>query len=275
MSFSRRARLFMNSTKTVFVSYVKAELLRSRGFFLGLISMATWLAVIVLPMTLFRDPEIPVGLISAHMFVGIAIFQAYSASTWDWGWELRESLFRGVLENVIVSGSSILVMYVGVIPITISWLMLSLGVTYVLLSVLITPPILQLVNPALLLLGLTSLMIVLFAYAMILGSTLIASGTSGAVVEFVSWILPIATGGITPLANLPHTMRLIALLTPFSYPAELLRYSLGLTTLMMPEGMMIATSILYPTAFLAFSYLYFKKQLRKLLREGVKTVSLW
>lgn len=275
MSFPERARLFMNSAKTVFVSYVKAELLRSKGFFLGLISMATWLAVIMLPMTLFRNPETPAGLISTYMFVGIAIFQAYSVSTWDWGWELRDSLFRGVLENVIVSGSSIFVMYVGIIPITISWLVLSLGITYVMLSALITPPTLQLANPALFLLGLTSLMMVLFAYAMILGSTLIASGTSGAIVDFVSWILPIATGGITPLANLPYTMRLIALSTPFSYPAELLRYSLGLTTLMMPEEVMVAISILYPTAFLAFSYLYFKKQLRKLLKEGIKTASLW
>ncbi|MEO3994002.1 MAG: ABC transporter permease [Desulfurococcaceae archaeon TW002] len=275
MSFSSRVRLFMNSVRIVFVSYVKAELLRSKGFLLGLISMAIWLAVFMLPMTLFRDPETPASLISTYMFVGIAIFQAYSVSTWDWGWELRYSLFGGVLENVIVSGSSILVMYVGIIPISISWLALSLSITYVMLSAIIAPPILQVTNPALFLLGLVSLMIVLFAYAMILGSTLIASGTSGAIVEFVSWILPIATGGITPLANLPHIMKLIALLTPFSYPAELLRHSLGLATLIMPEEIMIIISILYPVVFLAFSYFYFKKQLRKLLKEGIKTVSLW
>lgn len=275
MSFSCSLRLFMNSVRVVFVSYVKAELLRSKGFFLGLISMAIWLAVLMLPMTLFRDPETPASLISTYMFIGIAVFQAYSVSTWDWGWELRDSLFRGVLENVIVSGSSILVMYVGIIPISVGWLVLSLSITYLMLSVIIAPPILQVVNPTLFLLGLVSLMIVLFAYAMILGSTLIASGTSGAVVEFVSWILPIATGGITPLANLPHTMRLIALLTPFSYPAELLRYSLGLTTLVIPKEVMIVISTLYPAAFLVFSYFYFKKQLRKLLKEGIKTVSLW
>ena len=275
MSFAEGMRSFMNSAKVVFVSYVKAELLRSKGFFLGLISMATWLAILMLPMTLFRSPETPANLISTYMFVGIAIFQAYSVSTWDWGWELRDSLFRGVLENVIVSGSSVFVMYVGIVPITISWLVLSLSITYVVLSVIIAPPALQVMNPALFSLGLISLVIVLFAYAMILGSTLIASGTSGAVVEFISWILPIATGGITPLANLPQMMRSVALLTPFSYPAELLRYSLGLTTPVIPEEIMVAASILYPTAFLALSYLYFKKQLRKLLKEGIKTVSLW
>jgi len=275
VSFPEKVRLFANSAKVVFVSYVKAELLRSKGFFLGLISMATWLAILMLPMTLFRNPETPASIISTYAFVGIAIFQAYSVSTWDWGWELRDSLFRGVLENVIISGSSIFVMYVGIIPMTISWLALSLSITYLMLSALIAPPIIQVTNPALFLLGLFSLMIVLFAYAMILGSTLIASGTSGAVVEFVSWILPIATGGITPLTNLPPTMRLIALLTPFSYPAELFRYSLGLTTLILPEEIMTAVSTAYPTAFLALGYLYFKKQLHKLLKEGVKTVSLW
>jgi len=273
-SFSR-ARLFMNSARTVFVSYVKAELLRSKGFFLGLISMSAWLAILMLPMTLFRDPRTPADTISTYMFIGIAIFQAYSVSTWDWGWELRDSLFRGVLENVIVSGSSIFVMYVGIIPITISWLMLSLGITYLMLSVLVAPPSLQVADPALFSLGLISLAVVLFAYAMILGSTLISSGTSGAVVEFISWILPIATGGITPLANLPPSMRFIALLTPFSYPAELLRHSLGLASLVLPEEVMLVASVLYPTAFLAFGYFYFKIQLRKLLKEGVKTVSLW
>jgi len=275
VSLFSRVRLFMNSAKTVFVSYVKAELLRSKGFFLGLISMSAWLAILMLPMTLFRDPRTPAGVISTYMFIGIAIFQAYSVSTWDWGWELRDSLFRGVLENVIVSGSSIFVMYVGIIPITISWLMLSLGITYLMLSVLVAPPSLQIANPAIFSLGLISLAVVLFAYAMILGSTLISSGTSGAVVEFISWILPIATGGITPLANLPPSMRFIALLTPFSYPAELLRYSLGLASLVLPEEVMVVISVLYPTAFLAFSYFYFKIQLRKLLKEGVKTVSLW
>jgi len=275
VSLFSRVRLFMNSAKTVFVSYVKAELLRSKGFFLGLVSMSAWLAILMLPMTLFRDPRTPADIISTYMFIGIAIFQAYSVSTWDWGWELRDSLFRGVLENVIVSGSSIFVMYVGIIPITISWLILSLGITYSMLSVLVAPPSLQVVNPALFSLGLISLAVVLFAYAMILGSTLISSGTSGAVVEFISWILPIATGGITPLANLPPSMRFIALLTPFSYPAELLRHSLGLASLVLPEEVMVSTSVLYPTAFLAFSYFYFKIQLRKLLKEGVKTVSLW
>ncbi|MEM0013995.1 MAG: ABC transporter permease [Zestosphaera sp.] len=266
---------FISSAKVVFESYVKAELLRSRGFFIGLISMATWLAVIMLPMTLFRDPTTSAELISSHMFVGVAIFQAYSASTWDWGWELRDALFRGVLENVIVSGSSMFVLYVGIVPVTLTWLALSLTITYMMLSFLAAPPALSVVNAALLTLSIFSLMVVLFSYALILGATLMASGTSGAVVEFISWILPVATGGVTPLANLPSVMRQIALLTPFSYPAELLRHSLGLSTPVIPEVTLIALSIVYPLAFLASAYTYFRIQLRRMLREGVKTVSLW
>ncbi len=266
---------FLNSIRVVFVSYVKAELLRSRGFFVGLLSMATWLVLFMLPMTLFRDPEMPAGLVSTYMFVGVAIFQAYSVSTWDWGWELRDALFRGVLENVLVSGSSMFVLYAGIVPVTVSWLTLSLTLTYVILSILVAPPVLHVSNAALLVLGIFSLMLVLFAYALVLGATLIASGTSGIVVEFVSWILPIATGGITPLANLPIAMRYAALLTPFSYPAELLRHSLGLSTPVLPEVTLVATSILYPLGFLAGGYAYFRTQLRRMLKEGVKTVSLW
>lgn len=266
---------FINSARVVFISYVKAELLRSRGFFIGLISMATWLAVMMLPMTLFRDPSVPAELISTYMFVGIAIFQAYSASTWDWGWELRDALFRGVLENVIISGSSLFVLYVGIVPVTITWLTFSLAITYAMLSFLVAPPAVGLVNTLSLILAIFSLMTVLFAYALILGATLIASGTSGAVIEFVSWLLPVATGGVTPLANLPPVMRQAALLTPFSYPAELLRHSLGLSTPIMPETTLIILSIVYPLAFLTLSYAYFRTQSRKMLREGVKTASLW
>ena len=85
----------------------------------------------------------------------------------------------------------------------------------------------------------------------------------------------IATGGLTPLSTLPEVVQVIALATPFSYPAELIRYGLGLSPPALDPGLTCVVGVVYAVAFLCFATFFFKLQLKKILKEGVKTVAMY
>lgn len=265
----------LRASKAIFVSYFKMEMIRESGFFLGLVSMSLWIMLFLLPIMLFREEGTSYSLIATYIFIGICIFQAYSVTSWDFGWSLRLAMFNGVLENILVSGSNILIMFLGMAPVSILWLILSITLSYFVVSILIAPPYIPSINIPFFIISLSILVIVLLAYALLLGGTLIASGTSGAVVEFLSWILPVATGGVTPLSRLPPVLRDFALFTPFSYPAELLRFSLSLEKPILSIEHTVTIGFLFSVTFLALSYLYFKFQLKKLMKVGIKTTSMW
>jgi len=123
--------------------------------------------------------------------------------------------------------------------------------------------------------GFTLFLMVLFAHALILGGTTISVGTSGPVMEFISWILPIATGGLVPLRNMPVIVQKIAIYTPYSYPAELIRYSILGVDPILPLQETILYGTIFAIAYFAVAIIYFKIQLRKLLKEGPKTVGMY
>ncbi len=215
------------------------------------------------------------GYASANGLVTILIFLLYSTASWDWAWELRVMAFNGVLDYVICSGSSLLVHFIGIIPISLMWLGLALGASYLLLTVLIAPPILVIHNYCILLLGFTLLILVLVGYSLILGSVILTTGTSGPIIELITWLLPIAVGGVVPLKNLPKALQLVALLAPFSYPVEMIRYSLGLSKTVMGINIEVVIGTVYAVIFLIISYLTFNLQLKKILRNGIKTLSMF
>lgn len=261
--------------KAVLEAYLKAELIRERGAIFGFISLSLWLTLFLAPLTFFTKESAGTSLISGLVFIGILVFISYTMASWDWGWELRWLLYQGILEHVIVSGRDILILYIGIIPVSLIWLG-SVGLmAYALLTILMGPPLLTIVNPLILTIGILLLILVLLSYALILGGTTIATGTSGPVVEFISWILPIATGGLTPLQNLPEPMRIFALCTPFSYPAELIRYSIGLSSTALDVYLELTIGLTYSVLFFISGLVYFRFQLRKILREGVKSVAIY
>jgi len=196
-------------------------------------------------------------------------------ATWDWAWELRWLMTRGLLEYIIASGRSIFILYVGVLPVSFMWMALSLTLVYGLLSLLAAPPAIAVYNPYIMIIGFALFIMVLFAHALILGGTTISVGTSGPVMEFISWILPIATGGLVPLRNMPVIIQRIAIYTPYSYPAELIRYSiLGVEPILSLQETILYGSLFAISYFIA-ALIYFKIQLKKLLKEGPKTVGMY
>ncbi|MEM1696952.1 MAG: ABC transporter permease [Desulfurococcaceae archaeon] len=259
----------------VFKAYLLSEFLRSRGFIYGLVSLALWLSIFVLPMLLFIGETADPSWVSAGMFIGIMMFLFYSTASWEWAAELRWMISDGRIEYYVASGSGFLPHFLGVIPVSLIWLSLALFFNYVVLSAIITSPRLHVLNLPLFAYGLTLLIVCLMGYSLILGGTMISSGVSGFVVELISFVLPVATGGFLPLRMMPRQLQIFALCTPFSYPAEMIRYSiLGIEPVLGLEKTVVIGT-LYVFVFIAISSIYFKYQLNKALREGFKSISIW
>ncbi len=265
----------MEAVKAVFKAYFTTELIRSRGLVFGLMNMILWILLFMAPIILFRPPNIDPSIMSAYAFAAVLVFMSYSMATWDWAWELRWLMTRGLLEYIIASGRSIFILYVGVLPVSFMWMVLALTLVYGLLSLLAAPPAIAIYNPYIMIIGFTLFIMVLFAHALILGGTTISVGTSGPVMEFISWILPIATGGLVPLRNMPVIIQRIAIYTPYSYPAELIRYSILGVEPILPLQETVLYGTIFAIAYFAAAIIYFKIQLKKLLKEGPKTVGMY
>ncbi|MCD6301840.1 MAG: ABC transporter permease [Staphylothermus sp.] len=265
----------LEAVKAVLKAYLTAELLRNYGLVLTMLSLALWMTLFVTPLILFAPPTMTQNTIAGYAFTAVIVFLSYSMATWDWAWELRWLMMSGMLEYILVSGRSIFIHYIGVLPYSMLWMTTSLAIVYGILAILIAPPALTVADPILLLLSIILLLVVLFGHAMILGGTTISAGTSGPVMEMLGWILPIATGGLTPLANLPEPLRIFAIFTPYSYPAELLRHSLLGTPTVLELNNMIIIGVCYALVFFFIGIMFFKYQLKKMLREGPKTVGMY
>ncbi|MEM2006253.1 MAG: ABC transporter permease [Sulfolobales archaeon] len=267
-------RDLIRSAKAVLVAYFIGELVRSKGLTYGLLSLAVWLSMFIVPASLFVKGGMESSL-SAGVLIGSAIFLAYSTATWDWAVLLRWLMQLGILEYVVASGSSIFSHYLGTVPVSVAWYSMALTIAYAIVSVFLGPPKVVLVDPVAFAIGVLSLLIVLMAYSFILGGTLLAAGTAGPIVEFIGWILPIATGGLTPLAFMPKPLQVLAYSTPFSYPAELLRYSLGVSNPVLEPSLVIFIGAAYSMVFLGLSSIYLKYQIRRMLKEGVRSAALF
>lgn len=265
----------MEAARAVLKAYFITELIRSRGLVFGLMNMILWILLFTAPLILFRPPNMDPSIISAYAFSAVLVFMSYSMATWDWAWVLRWLIARGLLEYIIASGRNIFIIYVGVLPISFMWMSLSLTLVYGLLSILAAPPAIAVYNPYVMIIGFSILLIVLFAHALILGGTTLSVGTSGPIMEFISWILPIATGGLVPLRNMPTIIQRIAIYTPYSYPAELIRYSILGVEPILPLSRTILYGTIYAITYLIIALVYFRFQFKKLLKEGPKTIGMY
>lgn len=259
----------------VFRAYFISEFIRSKGFIYGLISMALWITMLSMPIMMFTGNEVDVNEVATRIFIGIMLFLFFSTASWDWAAEIRWMINEGRIDYYIASGSGFLPHYLGILPVSVMWLLIALLVNYVLLSIVWSPPLIRIVDYVLFLCGFMFFLMCLMGYALILGGTMISTSAVGFIVEIINFILPVATGGLFPLKMMPKPLQTFALLTPFSYSAELIRYSmLGLEPVIELERILFIGSV-YATAFLAIGIVYFRYQLKKALSEGFKSISMW
>jgi ABC-2 type transport system permease protein len=260
--------------KTLLKLYIARDLVRGRGLIISLLSISIWIILFTAPINLFKPPDTPIEDVSTNIFVSILVFLSYSMAAWDWASELMSIAVTGVFEYMLASGRSILILYIGLVPVSFLWLSVSLVTVYFMLSLLSSPPILAIYSPLVLAIGVLSFLQVLVAHAIILGGTILSTGMSGPIIETLGWFIPIATGGLTPISRMPQPLRIVALSTPYSYPVELLRYSIMNVETALPLSYMIPISLAYSSLFLLAGITYFRCQIRRIMVEGSKSIGM-
>jgi len=179
----------VEATRIAWVSfklYTVSDIIRGKSGIISLAGISLWLTLLILPVSLFANPQIGLGRVAAFIFGGILVFNVYSVATWDWAWEIRKLINYNVLEYLIVSGKSPLMVYLGLIPASLIWLLMIIVLGYGIVNVFIAQPRIAISDFKSFILAFALLIIVVLSYALILASTTLISGTSGAVVEIFS-----------------------------------------------------------------------------------------
>lgn len=256
-------------------AYFKAEMVREHGFWISLLGFTLWGFLFIGPVVLFSPSSMPRPLVAGYALVAMTVFSSYMTATWDWSGHLRWMLRSGVLEHALVAGRSIYVYFMGLLPVSLMWLMIEVGEIYLLLTVLYAQPGFNIADPVLLVASLIMLLVVLVAHSLIIGASVLASGTSSIVTELISWLIPIASGGMTPLASMPPQVQTLALMTPYSYPAELLRYSLLGAPMVLRIGDVLLYGSLYASLYLAAAVASNTLALRNIRRRGAPSIGMY
>ncbi|MEM4482292.1 MAG: ABC transporter permease [Desulfurococcaceae archaeon] len=259
----------------VFKAYLLTELIRSKSAVFAFLGIALWIVLFTSPTKLFLPFGESLSQMATGMFIGISIFLLYGTATWDWATELRFMINDGRLEYYIASGCGFMPHFIGILPVSLIWVGIALVINYVVLSIIWGSPNLAVNNPPALILGFILLLLNLVSYALILGGFIISSGTSGFIVEILGFVMPVITGGFTPLRTVNEPLRTLALLTPFSYSAEIIRYSTIGIKPALEEPLLEIIGCFYATAFLLVGVAFFNYQLKKVMREGFRATSMW
>ena len=275
MRFQISINEFVRCAISTLRAYAISDLIRSKGLLFSFMGIAMWLILFILPLIFFAGEGYDKSTVATFIFSGLIVFNLYMVGTWDLGWEVRLLINQGIMEYLILTGRNPLIIYFGLIPLTIIWIGIVLAIGYWAVTLFVAPPRIVIVGFSELILASILLMLVILSYALVLASITMTAGTPSFIMELVSWILPIATGGFTPLSSLPSFLKVVALMTPFSYPAEALRYSIGASDPVMSPHLIFMIGYLYAILFLISALIIFKISLNKALKEGFKTVASW
>ncbi|MCE4619595.1 MAG: hypothetical protein F7C33_01070 [Desulfurococcales archaeon] len=128
-------------------------------------------------------------------------------------------------------------------------------------------------NPGLLALSLTVILLQSTIYGLILAYASMVTEAPAPLLDFLNFFLFVAGGIAVPIQRLPGMLKALALLTPYSYPAELLRLSVvaGYRTYLPPALDALAMT-LYTTGLFLLLLIVRGRVQEKARREGVRGI---
>jgi|Deesub1362B_J571_1020462.scaffolds.fasta_scaffold00003_569 ABC-2 type transport system permease protein len=182
-----------------------------------------WVTIFILGALMFMAPEdLPRGVPLA--FWGIALWTILSSCVWlIGGWTNFYVSMGFVEEHILVNTSSSRVL-VGRAITGLSISTLAIILIYYVLSALIPVTWGLEIHIQLLVLGLLSFIVMALSYGLILSALSFRTGVPGVLLDISNFIVFIIGGIATPVSMLPPPIRNIALVIPYSYPSELVRY---------------------------------------------------
>jgi len=248
------------------------RLWRYRYSFINMALNSTlWVTIFLLGALMFMPKEeLHVGMPLA--FWGIAMWTIMSNSVWLIGAWTNFYISQGfVEEHMLVNISSANVLVGRVIP-GLSVSTVAIILIYFILSA-ITGGVTEIArHPAMLIIGLLLLTIMSLSYGLILASISFRTGVPMVLLDLSNFIIFIIGGIATPVSILPTPIRTIAIIIPYSHPAEIVRYgAIGFETYL-PLSFEMILSILIALAMSLTALKMIRKAEEYVRKHGVKAI---
>ncbi len=243
------------------------------SFINSTLNITLWMSIFILGAILF----VPKNLLpqtAPVIFWGILIWNILSSSVWYIaGWTIWFLISTGLIEEHYLHGVGMLRFLSGrLITITIQVAMAT-PLVYVLLLYAAKTSFPLVSSASYLLLGILCFTMISLSYALILSVIAMRTSVPGPLLDF-SNILFFVIGGIAvPLANLYEPIRIIALFTPFSHPAEIVRYgAIGIVPYIGLEREVLITVFLALFLFSVAVIIFRKVEQDYLRKHGIKGI---
>ncbi len=205
------------------------HLIRITRYIPGLVNWSVvdglWISIYVLGAIMFTDPERYVE-VAPLLFWAVFAWNLMSTPVWvvgNWsGFYINMGLYE---EHEIAGASHSLFLSLRVIPSTIASLITAAVVGYMVYYVT-GADVLAVREPLALVLSLASILALSLAYSLLLAYAAIVTQAPAPMLDFMNFILFIIGGVGVPVDSIPEQVRWIAVITPYSHPAEVMRWSI-------------------------------------------------
>lgn len=209
-------------------AYAWVHTLRMRRLAFSLVNWGLvdflWLSIYVFSVLAFADPESYADVVPS-VFWAMVAFTLMSTPVWTVGNWARFYVSMGLLEEHEIAGAShsafLALRSLPAIPMA---LVAGAGASALLYASTGVNP-LRASHPAILAAGLAAILAQATLYSLVLAFAGMATRTPTPLLDFMNFFLFVAGGIAVPVSSLPGPLRVVALLTPYSHPSEIIRYS--------------------------------------------------
>ena len=263
------------ASRTRIYAMLWLHLLRTSRFTLSLVNWGVieflWLSIYILGVLTFASPS-EYQLIVPMVFWAVAAFGLMSTPVWTIGNWMKYYVNTGVFEEhelYNVSHSAFLALRS--LP-SIVLTLASLAVAWVFLRELTGINPMRVEDPLLLVFGLSFILLLATLYSLIIAFLSLYTEAPGPLLDFMNLLLFIIGGIAAPVERLPGPLKTVAIITPYSHPAEIIRYaSVGYEPYLGLAREIIAT-IGYTLLLALLVIIISRKAIDKAKREGVKGI---
>ncbi len=235
------------------------------------LNLIIWVIIFILGALMF----LPSGGIARALpiiFWGIVMWNIISSAVWLIGGWTDFYLSQGFFEeHTVTNTSSFLVLsFRAIAGLVLS--ALATVFTYAIISSISARNLLTAQNPIFIMLGLTLLTAMAISYGLIISAISFRIGVPNMMLDIMNFLLLIVGGLATSISSIPEPLRYVALLIPYSYAAELVRYgTIGMETYM-PLNTTLTITFSLTMIMVAASLYSMKKIERYVSKNGLKAV---
>jgi len=229
-----------------------------------------WILVLFIPILLFLPPgqwSNPTYI--QYFYWGMVFWTIISSALWSFGMSIRREQQMGTIELLFLSNSSRLTLFAGRLATRFISLVTDLLVMALTIYLFFNTTVV-IIDPLLLIFYLTLSIFLSLGFGMIYGGIVLKLKNPNALNNILQFIIMGLGGIFIPVQMLPEPLKKIALVFPFSYSVDLVRYAAMGTSTILPLYEEILIVILSTIVFNIIGI----KILRKIEMNSKKTGKL-